>query len=111
MSIETPTNGDNAKDNLKGEWYRGILSSRLADFLGHLKSRYKSEFNLKASQQPRAVTFYNNIITNRHNLAHKSGSSITFREVEAFYEEGHIVLDFFRGALFTKMSTNPSMQG
>ena len=57
------------------------------------------------------LLYNNNIITNRHNLAHKSGSSITFREVEAFYEEGHIVLDFFRGALFTKMLTNPSMQG
>ena len=110
-TMDLPTDAYNAKDNLKKEWYRGILSSGLADFLGHFGDRYKSDFNLKGSQRQRAVTFYNNIITNRHNLAHKSGSSITFREVEAFYDEGHIVLDFFHDALFTRMSINPSMQG
>lgn len=110
-SMAISTDEDKSKEILKREWYRGILSSGLAEFLGHLGDQYKTEFNLKASQQQRAVTFYNNIITNRHNLAHKSGSTITFREVESFYDEGHIVLDFFHDALFTKTPDNPMLQG
>ena len=45
--------------------------------------------------QQRAVTFYNNIITNRHGVAHSSNFVVTLNEVERFYNEGHVVLDTF----------------
>lgn len=39
------------------------------------------------------------IITNRNQVAHAEGSNATFKDVKEFYEEGHIVLDFFSEAL------------
>ena len=64
-------------------------------------AKYKADFNRKAKSQERAVSFYNNIITNRHSVAHGSGSTVTVLELERFYQEGHVVLDFFRETLFS----------
>ena len=80
---------------------RRIWSSDLAGLLSRFGSEYKSGFNIKTLGNPRAVTFYNNLIANRHDTSHSSGSNATFADVKRFYEEGHIVLDFFRDMLLT----------
>ena len=42
---------------------------------------------------------YENILVNRNDVAHKEGSNATMRDVKQYYEEGHVVLDYFRDAL------------
>ncbi len=51
------------------------------------------------------IQYYNNIIVNRHGVAHSDGSRITFQDAVQFYEEGHIVLDFFREVLLSRYDT------
>ena len=86
-------------EEAKNKWYRGMLSSQLSDGLGQVEANYKITFNAKASQLQRTVTFYNNVISNRHTVAHGTGASVTVQEVASFYEEGHVVLDWFRESL------------
>lgn len=79
--------------------FRSVKSSEIAGLLNRFGPSYKEVFKQKTNDNARAVTFYNNIVTNRHGVAHSEGSNATFREVKQFYEEGHVVLDFFQQAL------------
>jgi hypothetical protein len=82
--------------------FRSVKSSEMSGLLKRFGSTYKERFNAKADANPVAVTYYNNIVTNRHGIAHTQGGNVTFKEAKAFYEEGHVVLDFFREALLSE---------
>lgn len=82
--------------------FRSVKSSEIAGLLNRFGGNYKESFNALTKENQRAVTFYNNIVTNRHGVAHAEGSNVTFREVKEFYEEGHVVLDFLQEALFSR---------
>ncbi|WP_420813133.1 HEPN domain-containing protein [Parasulfuritortus cantonensis] len=85
-----------------GAVFRSVKSNEIAGLLNRFGPSYKEAFNQKTADNPRAVTFYNNIVTNRHGVAHSEGSNATFREVKQFYEEGHVLLDYFREALLDR---------
>ncbi len=87
-----------------GAVFRSVKSSEIAGLLNRFGPLYKETFNQKMKENMVAVTFYNNIVTNRHSVAHSEGSNATFREVKQFYEEGHVVLDFFHEALLSNES-------
>ncbi len=79
-----------------------IQSGNIGDLLERFGDEIKASFrnDIMATQaNQRAETFYNNLITNRHDTAHSIGSNLTFEDVKQFYEEGHVVLDFFRNSL------------
>jgi hypothetical protein len=79
-----------------------IQSSQMGDMLERFgagrKAAFRNEITANQGRQ-RAETFCNNLITNRHDTAHSIGSNLTFGEVKRYYQEGHVVLDFFRQAL------------
>ena len=85
-----------------------IQSSHIGDLLERFgegrKIAFRSKITATADNQ-RAETFYNNLITNRHDTAHSIGSNLTFEEVKRFYLEGHVVLDFFRETLLSGDAT------
>jgi RiboL-PSP-HEPN len=81
--------------------FRSVKSSEIAGLLNRFGGSYKETFKQKADANPVAVTFYNNIVTNRHGAAHSDGGNVTFAEVKRFYEEGHVVLDYFRETLLS----------
>ena len=83
---------------------RGIKSSELANFLGRFGDEYKIDFQTRIRESQRAESYYNNLITNRHETSHASGSTATFQNVKNYYEEGHVVLDFFRDTLLAAES-------
>ncbi len=102
-------------DNIEEEWLRefvkgaignvsriqsGALGDLLARFGSERKVDFRNAINVSQANQ-RAETFYNNLITNRNDTAHAGGSNLTFRDVKLFYEEGHVVLDFFRDSLLS----------
>lgn len=81
---------------------RRIYTSNLSDVLRRFGDTYKDKFNEKLKESvehERAVTAYNNIIVNRNDAAHSTGCNMTFEEVKTAYNEGHVVLDFFREVL------------
>ena len=80
----------------------------MAGLLNRFGPPYREVFKQKMAENSRAVTCYNNIVTNRHGVAHSKGSNATFREVKQFYEEGHVVLDFFREVLLSTGNPEPS---
>ena len=79
--------------------FRSVKSNEIAGLLNRFGKNYKETFKKKTDENPTAVTFYNNIVINRHSFAHAEGGNVTFMEVKKFYEEGHVVLDFFRDTL------------
>lgn len=74
--------------------FRSTMSSELAGLMNRFGPDFKRRFLERMQGHDRAVTFYNNIITNRHGVAHTQSITVTLRELRQFYEEGHIVLDF-----------------
>lgn len=82
--------------------FRSVKSSEMAGLLNRFGGGYKETFKNKTDANPVAVTFYNNIVTNRHGVAHSDGGNVTFLEVKRFYEEGHVVLDYFRESLLSE---------
>ena len=88
--------------------FRSVGSSELAGLLNRFGPFHKASFTRSTNDNPVPVTFYNNIVINRHRIAHSTGTNATFREARQFYEEGHVVLDFFRDALLSEAIEEPS---
>ena len=79
--------------------FRSLMTSEIADFLSRFGLDYKNRFRQQLDSNQRAETFFNNIVINRHNIAHSTGSNVSFAELVNFYSEGHVVLDAIRVAL------------
>ena len=88
--------------------FRGILYGRLIEFFEAFGDHYTTDFRKRGSDNPRAVTFYSNIMTHRRDTAHRTEPGLTFADVKRFYEEGHVVLDFFRESLLSIDPTQPT---
>lgn len=98
----SPITDKSLRDLCVGTVFRGVKSSGIADLLNCFGVDYKERFKQKSMENKDnevAVTYYNNIVVNRHGVAHSSGTIMTFKEAKEFYEKGHVVLDFFRDAL------------
>ena len=87
---------------------RNINSSVLAGLVNRFGDQYKAAFNGKCLGNQSAVTSYNSIITNRHYTVHSTGSNATLLEIKTYYEQGHIVLDFFRETLLSIDPAQPT---
>ena len=74
-----------------------IKISDLSGLLGKFGDLHKQEFQRRLND--RVQTMYDSILANRHHVAHEKGSEATMQEVRQYYEEGHVVLDYFRDAL------------
>ncbi len=78
---------------------RSIKISEIAGVLGRFGSDYKAEFDEKVVNDPLGNNF-DSIINNRHISAHGPGATVTFRDMETYYEESHVVLDQIQSILF-----------
>ena len=81
---------------------RSIKSTEITGLLGRFGPIHTEKFREQIQNNQRVETYYSNILTNRHSVAHSEGSNATFQEVKKFYEEGHVLLDFFREALLSE---------
>jgi hypothetical protein len=79
--------------------FRSLKTSEIVGFLGRFGIDCKDRFRQELSTNERAETFFNNIVTNRHDTAHSAGSNVSFSELVRFYSEGHVVLDAVKAAL------------
>lgn len=72
--------------------FRSMLTSELAKLLACFGPKYSARFKSRVTGT-RAETFFNNIVTDRHQVAHEGSSNITFRDLVEFYENSHRILD------------------
>ncbi len=59
---------------------RSVGKKEIASFVGHFGRDAKDFLNQIVDE--REITLYNNAISNRHDIAHKTGANVTFRELE-----------------------------
>ncbi len=85
--------------------FRSTRSTEIAGLLNRFGPEFKESFNRRADCDPLAVTFYNNIVANRHATAHTQAVNCTLGELKSFYMKGHIVIDCFAEALNETVSS------
>lgn len=73
---------------------RSILYSEIKGVAGYFGENVKGELANRLDETPEAAA-YNNIITNRHRLAHTGGLTMTLQELERAYVQSVSVLDAF----------------
>ena len=79
---------------------RGIRIGELSGLLGKFDRSCKDDFKRRLKKNDRAKIMYENILENRNLVAHgEEDSKATMLDVKQYYEEGHVVLDYFRDAL------------
>jgi hypothetical protein len=88
-----------------GQIFRSLKTSEISGLLGRFGVQYRERFRQELSNNQRAETFFNNIVTNRHDTAHSAGSNVSFAELVRFYTEGHVVLDAVQMALGSDRSS------
>ena len=81
--------------------FRSPKTSDIRGLLNRFGLDYGTRFRQALDNNLKAETYFNNIITNRHDTAHSTGSNVTFDELVEFYTEGHVVLDAVKSALIT----------
>jgi len=88
-------------DSVVGQVFRSVNTNEIARLLKRFGGACKAEFRKEMTAQPIAETFYKNIVTNRHQVAHRgsSHSALTFGDLVQYYDEGHVVLDAVGQAL------------
>jgi hypothetical protein len=74
-----------------GKIVRSIKVSEIAGTLGGFGLDYKKGFH-DIIDGTTAHTAYDNIMTNRHSVAHKTGTNITFSELEAAFKESNEII-------------------
>ena len=77
--------------------FRSIQSSEIAGLLNKFGTARKERFRELVDE--RAKTAYDSIVVNRHDIAHGSGSNLTFREAVEFYRRGLSVIESLSTAL------------
>lgn len=78
---------------------RSMKITELAGLLGRFGSSHREEFRRRLNENSIVMNMYDSILTNRNSVAHGEGSAASFEDVKRYYEEGHMVLDYFRDAL------------
>jgi hypothetical protein len=76
---------------------RSIGKSEIAGFVAHFGIEAKEYLNNNVNE--REITLYNNAVSCRHNVAHSTGSNITFRELGDILSAAKNFIDVFEKAI------------
>ena len=87
-----------------GSYTRTILRSlklnALSDTLARFGPMHREEFKRRRDKDRQVESMYSSIVSNRNSVAHGEGSSATLEDVKRYYEGGHVLLDYFKDALW-----------
>ena len=78
---------------------RTIGITELSGLLARFGPLHKAKFKRRLDENQKVKAMYESMLTNRNQVAHGGGSNATMQDVRRYYEEGHVVLDYFREAL------------
>lgn len=76
---------------------RSVGKKEIANFVGFFGSSAKDFLNQIVDE--REVTLYNNAVSNRHDIAHRSGSNVTFRELQDILRSASNLIDAVQRAI------------
>jgi len=80
-----------------GGMIRRIAFSDLVGYIGMFSDSLKESF--RRNLDDRDVSAYDNLLTNRHNVAHNSGSNMTLSDLDEAFKRAERVLDEFASCL------------
>ena len=69
---------------------RSVGKDEIAKFIGNFGPEFKSKLNDSIDDSD--VTVFNNAVNNRHDIAHKQGTQITFGELKSAVSVAHKIL-------------------
>ena len=78
---------------------RSVGKKEIANFVGHFGSEAKELLNQIVDDKE--ITLYSNAISNRHDIAHKTGANVTFRELEDILKSASNLIDAVERAIST----------
>ena len=93
-------------ESAAGIVFRSPKTEEITGLLRRFGTDCRGRFREELDRNLKAETFFNNIIVNRHETAHSSGSNLSFADLVNFYSEGHVVLDAVKLALMQPGSGN-----
>jgi hypothetical protein len=76
---------------------RSVGKGEIANFVGFFGEEAKAYLNTNIDD--REVTLYNNAVSSRHDIAHKTGSNITFRELSDILEAAKKIINAVESAI------------
>ena len=76
---------------------RSVRKDKLSAFVGLFGSTYKDEFNARLDE--REVTVYNNVVLQRHAVAHRGGGAVSFSDLREAIDAANNILDSMENAL------------
>ena len=79
---------------------RSLRLDAISDLLRRFGTLQRETFKKLRDENRKADAMYSNIVINRNAVAHGKGSSVTFGDLKQYYEEGHVMLDYFHDALW-----------
>lgn len=80
-----------------GRLFRSVAKSELAGMLGYFSEDVKNDFNSRLNEID--VSLYSNAISARHKVAHKSGSDISFIDLENGINGAVKIINAYEAAL------------
>jgi hypothetical protein len=76
---------------------RSVKKTEIAGFIGLFGITHKDQFN--SALDDREVTIYNNTVDSRHDVAHRTGATVTFSEMKNALSAARKILVAIDGAL------------
>ena len=94
-----------------GSYTQTILRSLQLDAISGTLARFgpmhKEEFMRRRGEDKQAEQMYISIVADRNRVAHGEGSDATLEDVKQYYEGGHVLLDYFKDALWIEDDAAP----
>ena len=84
---------------------RSLRLTEIKELLSRFGPSHKDVFTRRLHENSVAESMYSSILTNRNSVAHGELSNVTHNDIKRYYEEGHVVLDYFREALDDEAAT------
>ncbi len=81
---------------------RSVHKDQIANFVELFGLHAKEQLN--SALDDKDVTIYNNAVGNRHDVAHKYGVQVTFREVQEAVDAANRILEAVKTALYASGS-------
>ena len=86
---------------------RSLQLDAISGTLARFGPMHKEEFMRRRDEDKQTEQMYSSIVADRNKVAHGEGSDATLEDVKQYYEGGHVLLDYFKDALWLEDDTAP----
>ena len=86
---------------------RSLQLDAISGTLARFGPMHKEEFMRRRDEDKQAEQMYISIVADRNRVAHCEGSDATLEDVKQYCEGGHVLLDYFKDALWIEDDAAP----